>query len=299
MSDLYFGLEAGGTKFVCAVGTGPDDIRERFRIPTTDPAATIGSAIEFFTAAGSRHGNPAAIGIASFGPIELRRARADYGHVRSTPKPGWSGADLVGPFVSAFGVPVGFDTDVNGAALAEWLWGAGRGLNSLIYLTVGTGIGGGAVAGGNLVHGLVHPEMGHVSVPRVVGDPYAGRCPFHGDCLEGMAAGPAIEARWGRTGEDLGEHLDAAVALEAAYLAAGLRQFVYVLAPERIVIGGGVSELPGLLEEVRRCLAEDLAGYGVVSEHFDDDFVTRPALGSDSGIAGAFALAGAALSGQQ
>ncbi len=298
MTDIYFGVEAGGTKFVCAVGTGPGDIRERFRIPTTEPAETIGAAIEFFDGAVSRHGSPAAVGIASFGPVELRRGCADYGHVTSTPKPGWSGVDLVGPFVAAYGVPVGFDTDVNGAALAEWRWGAGRGLDNIIYLTVGTGIGGGAIVGGRLLHGLVHPEMGHVSVPRVVGDEYPGRCPFHGDCLEGMAAGPALEERWGRRGEDLEEFLEPAVELEASYLAAGLRQFVYVMAPERIVVGGGVSELPGLMSEVRRRLVQDLSGYGVFAEHRGDDFVTAPGLGPNSGAAGAFALAADAISAQ-
>lgn len=299
MTDVYFGLEAGGTKFVCAVGSGPDDIRERFRVPTTDPAATIEESIAFFEEAARNHGPPAAVGIASFGPIELRKSHPDYGCVTKTPKPGWSGADLVGPFARAFSVPVGFDTDVNGAALGEWRWGAGRGLHSIIYLTVGTGIGGGAVIDGQMLHGLVHPEMGHVSVPRVPGDDFPGRCPFHGDCLEGMAAGPAVEQRWGRRGEELGELLGPAVELEAAYLAAGLRQFVYVLAPERIIVGGGVSELPGLMPALRERLVEQMAGYGVLEEHLGDDFVTHPGLGSNSGAAGAFALAAAALSAQE
>ncbi len=295
MTDLYFGLEAGGTKFVCAVGTGPDDIRERFRIPTADPATTIGASIRFFEEAALRHGPPASIGIASFGPVELRRDQGAYGSVTKTPKPGWSDADLVGPFERAFSVPVGFDTDVNGAALGEWRWGAGRGLHSVIYLTVGTGIGGGAVIGGRMLHGLVHPEMGHVSVPRVAGDDFPGRCPFHGDCLEGMAAGPAIEQRWGRRGEELGELLAPAVDLEASYLASGLRQYVYVLAPERIIVGGGVSELPGLMPALRERLLEQMAGYGVLEEHLRDDFVSLPGLGPNSGAAGAFALAAAAL----
>jgi fructokinase len=288
---VYGGVEAGGTKFVCVLGTGPDDIRARARIDTTSPGETLAASVAFFREQASVHGVPEAIGVASFGPVELRRDHPAYGLITTTPKPGWTNTDVVGPFSDAFGVPVGFDTDVNGAALGEWTWGAGRGLASIIYLTVGTGIGGGAIVSGQIAHGLVHPEMGHVSVTRQPGDGYPGHCPFHGDCLEGMAAGPAIEERWGRRGEALGELTEGAVELEAAYLASGLRQFVYTLAPERIVIGGGVSEMPGLLERVRSRLLEEMAGYAVQPEHEGADFVVPPGLGSGSGAAGALALA--------
>ena len=216
----------------------------------------------------------------------------------TTPKPGWSGTDLVGPLGDALGVPVGFDTDVTGAALGEGRWGAARGLRSFVYVTVGTGIGGGAVVGGAPVHGLPHPEMGHVSVTRLPGDEFPGICPFHGDCLEGMACGPAMAARWGRPAEELtGADLARAVDIEAHYLAAGLRNIVYVLAPERIVLGGGVAGLPGLFPALRERLAAALAGYPGLAEHGAPGFVVPPGLGGAAGAAGALALAELALTG--
>ena len=289
------GIEAGGTKFVCVIGVSPDRIVRETRFPTRDPGATIADAVAFFRDA-ARDGHPIdALGVASFGPVELRPGHPRYGFVTTTPKPGWSGADLVGPLRGALGVPVGFDTDVNGAALGEGRWGAARGLRSFVYVTVGTGIGGGAVVGGAPVHGLPHPEMGHVSVARLPGDDFPGICPFHGDCLEGMACGPAIAARWGRPAEDLrGDDLRRAVDIEAHYLAAGLRNVIYALAPERIVLGGGVAGLPGLLPALRARLAEALAGYPGLPEHGADGFVVPPGLGGGAGAAGALALAEAA-----
>ena len=196
MTNLYGGIEAGGTKFVCAVGTGPDDVRAEARFPTTTPAETLGQALAFFEAQRRPHGPLAGLGIASFGPVDPDPASATFGFITSTPKPGWAFADVAGPFRKALGVPVGFDTDVNGAALGEWRWGAGQGLDTLIYLTIGTGVGGGALVGGRLVHGLLHPEMGHIRLPRDPAvDPFPGACPFHGDCFEGLAAGPALEKR--------------------------------------------------------------------------------------------------------
>ena len=239
---MFGGIEAGGTKFVCVVGASPDRIVREARFPTRDPAATIDDAIAFFRDAADDGHRVDALGIASFGPVELRSDHPRYGFVTTTPKPGWSGTDLVGPLGDALGVPVGFDTDVTGAALGEGRWGAARGLRSFVYVTVGTGIGGGAVVGGAPVHGLPHPEMGHVSVTRLPGDEFPGICPFHGDCLEGMACGPAMAARWGRPAEELtGADLARAVDVEAHYLAAGLRNIVYVLAPE-----------PGRHDELRR-----------------------------------------------
>ena len=289
------GIEAGGTKFVCVVGTSPERIVREARFPTREPAATIADAIAFFrdAAAGGHHID--ALGVASFGPVELRRDHPRYGFITTTPKPGWSGTDLVGPLRDALAVPVGFDTDVTGAALGEGRWGAARGLRSFVYVTVGTGIGGGAVVGGAPVHGLPHPEMGHVSVTRLEGDDFPGICPFHGDCLEGMACGPAMAARWGRPAEELaGADLERAVEVEAHYLAAGLRNVVYVLAPERIVLGGGVAGLPGLLPALRGRLAAALGGYPGVPDHASDAFVVPPGLGGAAGAAGALALAQAA-----
>lgn len=285
-------VEAGGTKIVCLVGSDPDHIVAQTRIPTGEPTETLTQVIAFFREAVDAGGPLAAIGIASFGPLELRRAHPRYGFITTSPKPGWAGVDMVGPVRSALGVPVGFDTDVNGAALGESRWGAARGLNTFVYLTVGTGIGGGAVAGGRIIHGLGHPEMGHLSVPRQPGDDFPGTCPFHADCLEGMAGGDAIAARWGRPGEQLdGPELRAAGQLEAAYLAAGLRAIVYTLAPQRIVIGGSVTALPGLLPLVRAKLTEGLAGYPGLPEHGTDDFVVPAALGALAGPAGALVLA--------
>ncbi|MGH3752304.1 MAG: ROK family protein [Pseudonocardiaceae bacterium] len=285
-------IEVGGTKVVCLVGSGPDHIVAHTRIPTGTPAETLAQVLAFFQQEQACGGPLAAIGIASFGPLELRRSHPRYGFITTSPKPGWSGIDMVGPIRSVLGVPVGFDTDVNGAALGEGRWGAARDLDTFVYLTVGTGIGAGAVAGGRIIHGLGHPEMGHLSVPRQPGDDFAGNCPFHADCLEGMASGAAIAARWGRPAEQLdGDELRAAVALEAAYLAAGLRNIVYPIAPQRIVIGGGVTGLPGLFPLVRANLSDALAGYPGLPEHAADDFVVPAALGPLAGPAGALVLA--------
>jgi fructokinase len=286
-------VEAGGTKFVCLLGSSPDDIVARTRIPTgDDPTRTLAAVVDFF----AEHPAPAAVGIASFGPVELRPDHPQYGHITSTPKPGWRDVDLVGPIGSALGVPVGFDTDVAGAALGEGRWGAAQGLSTFVYMTVGTGIGAAAVVGGRLAIGLGHAEMGHVSVPRQPGDTYPGGCPYHGDCLEGMAAGGAIAARFGRPAEQLdGADLKQALEWEAGYLAAGLRTIVYTLFPERVVIGGSVPQLPGLFPLVRSTLLRMLAGYGTLPEHEAEDFVSPAGLGGLAGPAGALVLAENAL----
>ncbi|NNF64531.1 MAG: ROK family protein [Acidimicrobiia bacterium] len=284
-------VEAGGTKFVCAVGTGPENIVARTKVATQDPATTIGNVLSFF----AEH-DVTAIGVASFGPLELRRRHELYGYITTTPKPGWSNTEIVGPLEAATRVPIGFDTDVNGAALGEGRWGAARGLSTFVYVTIGTGIGGGAVVNGQVAHGLVHAEMGHLSVRRKPGDDFAGTCPFHGDCFEGMASGPSMAARWGTPAETLtGDALEAAIEIEAHYIAEGLRNIVYAIAPERIIVGGGVSSIDGLLPQVRRKLTESLAGYPGLPDHEKPDFVTPPGLGDGSGIAGAFALAETAL----
>ncbi len=285
-------LEAGGTKFVCMVGTDPNDIAAAGRFPTTTPGATLGKAVAFFR----EHGPVDAIGVASFGPVELRRGHPAYGHITTTPKAGWRDTDVVGPLRDAIGVPVGFDTDVGGAALGEGRWGAAAGVSDFVYLTAGTGVGAGVIAGGRLVHGLVHPELGHVSVPRQPGDDFTGACPYHGDCLEGMASGPSIAARWGRPAERLeGADRERAVELVAGYLAAGIRNVVYALAPRRVVLGGGVAGLPGLVPAVRAALHRELAGYPGLPEHAADDFVVRSRLRGEAGAFGALILAEQAL----
>jgi fructokinase len=293
---MFGGVEAGGTKFVCLIGTGPDDIGETQRIDVTSPTNTLGAALRFFRRAVDSGRRVDAIGIGSFGPIELRRDRPRYGWITTTPKPGWSGTDVVRPFADAFGIPIGFDTDVNAAALAEGRWGAARGLGSFVYLTLGTGVGGGAMVDGKPLHGLVHPEMGHVTVPRYPGDRFDGTCPFHGDCFEGLASGPAIAARFGRRAELLeGGDREAAARLAGFYLAAGVRSIVYALAPERVVIGGGLSQMPGVLAAARAELRGQLKGYPGLPEHHEKEFLVPAHLRGMAGPAGTLILAEQAL----
>ena len=276
-------MEAGGSKFVCAVGTGPDDLRA-VEFPTTTPDETVGRAIQFFLA------QPpiAAIGIASFGPIDPNPQSAAFGYITSTPKPAWRNYGFAGAVRQALGVTLAFDTDVNAAALAESRWGAARGIDHFIYVTVGTGIGGGAMSEGRLIHGRSHPEMGHIRVPRDrLHDPFPGNCPFHGDCLEGLAAGPALEARWGCAPHLLPDS-HAAWDLEAEYLALGILNWTCTLAPERIILGGGVLQRSGLIGKIERRLGALLHGY------MAPPTLVLPALGSRSGVLGAIALAQAA-----
>lgn len=289
---MFGGVEAGGTKFICVTGSSAQRIDSEARFPTRTPEETLAAATTFFSDFVSSGCRLDAVGIASFGPVELRRSNPEYGFIKSTPKPGWSHTDIAGRFHKELSLPVGFDTDVNGAALGEGRAGAARGLSTFVYMTVGTGIGAGAVINGEVAHGLVHAEMGHVVVPRLPGDDYPGGCGFHGDCLEGMASGPALAARWGRPAEELsGGDLRDAVELEAFYLAAGLRNVIYTIAPERIVLGGGVSQMPGLLTRTRARLRETLAGYPGLAEHEASDFVLGAALGGRAGAAGALVLA--------
>jgi fructokinase len=288
---LLGGIEAGGTKFVCAVGTGPDDFRAETRFPTTTPEETIGQAVAFFQEQAQKE-PLAAIGIASFGPVDPNPASPTFGYITTTPKPHWAQTDLAGALGRALGVPVGFDTDVNGAALGEYRWGAAQGLDTFIYLTIGTGLGGGGLVNGRLMHGLIHPEMGHVRLPRHPDDPYPGACPFHGDCLEGMAAGPALQGRWGRRAETL--PLDhPAWEFEAHYLAYGLVNFICTLSPQRIILGGGVMEQAHLFPLVRRKTQELLNGYVQSSEIIEriDRYIVPPGLGNRAGVLGAIALA--------
>jgi fructokinase len=291
MSRLLAGIEAGGTKFVCAVGSGPDDLRGESRVPTTDPTETIARTVELVQQAAA--GEPlAAVGIGSFGPIDPDPASPTHGFVTSTPKPGWRHVDLAGEVSRALGVPCGFDTDVNAAALAEHRWGAARDVDTFVYLTVGTGIGGGAMIEGRLAHGLIHPEMGHLLIPRRQDDRFPGVCPYHRDCLEGLASGPALERRHGQPAETLPED-HPAWELEAHYLALGLANIVCALSPQRILLGGGVMSCRTLFPVIREKLGQVLNGYVEAPEITleNDRFMQPPGLGDRAGVLGAIALA--------
>lgn len=285
----YGGIEAGGTKFVCALGSGPDDLHATTRIATTTPEETLRAVLAFFE---KQPEAPAALGIGSFGPIDPDPASPTYGTITTTPKDGWPHTDLAGSLHRALGVPVGFDTDVNAAALGEHRWGAAQGLDTFLYLTVGTGIGGGGLARGRRLRGLVHPEMGHIAVRRAPGDDFEGRCPFHGACLEGMANGPALEARWGRPAEELPED-HPAWAMEAHYLAEALTTFICVLSPQRLILGGGVMQQRHLFPMIRRGVQKRLNGYVQAPAILEaiDDYIVPPGLGGRAGVLGALALA--------
>lgn len=277
---------------MCAVGTGPGDLRAEVRFPTTTPEETIGQAIRFFRQQQER--KPlAAIGIASFGPVDPNPASPTFGYITTTPKPGWAHTDFAGAIRRALRVPVGFDTDVNVAALGEHRWGAAQGLDTFIYLTIGTGIGGGGLVNGQLLHGLLHPEMGHIRVPHDRdSDPYPGCCPYHGDCLEGLASGPALEGRWGQRAETLSPN-HPAWTLEAHYLALALVNFICVLSPQRIIMGGGIMQQQQLFPLVRREVRELLGGYiqaTMIMEQIDN-YIVPPGLGNRAGVLGAIALA--------
>ncbi len=290
---LFGGIEGGGTKFNCIVGTSPDDIRREERIPTTTPEATLDKAIRFFKQAEADFGRLSALGIACFGPLDPLPASPTFGFILPTTKPHWSNFNVVGKMRSAFDIPIVFDTDVNGAALGESTWGATQGLDTFIYLTIGTGIGGGALVNGKLLHGLIHPEMGHIRIPHDKSlDPFEGICPFHKDCFEGLASGPAIEKRWGQKGETLPpEH--PAWDLEARYIALALANFIVTISPQRIIIGGGVSGQKFLFPMIRDQVKETLNKYvqsSAVGEGIDK-YIVPPALGTRSGVLGAIALA--------
>lgn len=294
---MFGAIEAGGTKFVLGVGTGPDDL-QTLQVPTTSPQASLAAVIAFFR---EHRQNLRAIGIGSFGPVDLRPQSPTFGYITSTPKPGWQNFDIAGIIRREFNLPVGFDTDVDAAALGEERWGAARGLSDFVYLTVGTGIGGGAMVGGRILHGLMHPEMGHLRLPHDwATDPYPGGCPFHGDCLEGLASGPAIHARWGISASELSpDH--PGMRLEARYLALGVANIVMTLSPQRVLIGGGVMQQSKLFDLVRQEFAGLLNGYIRMPELLEglDHFIVPPALGNRAGVLGALVLAEQAYAHQQ
>lgn len=294
MSNLLFGgIEGGGTKFVCAIGTSDGQILTETRFPTTTPQETLSQAVIFFQDQAQTIGPLASIGVACFGPLDPRPGSSTYGHILPTPKPHWTGADVVDSLRTALNVPIGFDTDVNGAALGEWRWGAAQGLDTYIYLTIGTGIGGGAMVNGQLLHGLLHPEMGHIALPhdRDI-DPFEGGCPFHKDCFEGLAAGPAMEKRWGQRAETLPPN-HPAWELEAHYIALAMQSLICTLSPQRIIIGGGVASQPQLMPLIRGktvTLLNDYVQSDVVLKNIDT-YIVLPGLGSRAGVLGAIALA--------
>ncbi len=285
MEKVYGGIEAGGTKFVCVIGTGPDDLRAETVFPTTTPQETIDRVTGFFNGYSGTE-SLSAVGISSFGPLNLDSNSPEYGQITRTPKPGWENTDILRMVKSALGLPVAIDTDVNGAALAEYLWGAGQGIDSLVYITVGTGIGGGGMVNGGLIHGLVHPEMGHIRIPHDrEKDPFEGCCPYHGDCLEGLASGKALELRWGRPAKELPED-HPAWELEAHYLALGIGNIICTLSPGRIIAGGGLMKSPSLPGEYLNGYIDSTAITEVI-----ENYIVTPGLGEYSGVLGAIALA--------
>lgn len=288
---LYGCIEAGGTKFILGIVTDTREVLATLRVPTEAPSITIPAALAFFREGAARYGPYAAFGIASFGPVDVDRRSPTWGHVVDTPKPHWSHIDLAGPFAKAFDCPVGFDTDVNGAALAESLWGAAMGADIATYVTVGTGIGGGAMVEGQPIHGQRHPEMGHFRPARHPRDTrFGGVCAFHRDCLEGLAGGPAIIARWGASLSDLPADHEAHDMI-AYYLAQLVIAQQALLSPRRVIFGGGVMATPGLLQRVRDQAAILAADYFGVAATDYDALVVSPALGDQAGLMGALALA--------
>lgn len=291
-SVVYGGIEAGGTKFICALGSSPDNIIAETQFTTTNPQETLGKCIDFFHKTGKKHPLQA-IGIASFGPLDLDKKSPAYGSIPTTPKPGWGGTNLVKTIREGLDLPVVLDTDVNGAALGEWRWGAAQGLDTFIYLTIGTGIGGGGMVNGRLMHGLAHPEMGHILIPHDhTKDPFPGVCPFHADCFEGLACGPAIAGRWGKAPEQLLPSHEA-WQLEAEYLASGVLNLVLTLSPQKVIMGGGIMKVPELLFSVRHRVAGLLNNYihAPAITNGIDSYIVAPSLGDMAGVLGAIALA--------
>ncbi len=283
---MKFGaLEAGGTKMVCAVGNENGEIFERISIPTETPDVTVPAMIDFF-----KDKDIEALGIGCFGPIDLNRSSDTFGYITTTPKTAWANYDIVGAFSDALGIPVGFDTDVNGSMLGEATWGCAQGLDTAMYITIGTGIGAGIMAGGKLLHGMLHPEAGHVLMARREDDTYEGKCPYHGTCFEGLAAGPAIGERWGRPAQELADR-DDVWDLEAYYLAQALVNYIMTLSPQKIIMGGGVMHMEGLLDRVRSKVTDLLAGYLKTDELNDlENYIVLASLNDDQGIMGALKL---------
>lgn len=289
---LYGGIEAGGTKFVCSVSSGPGHIVEEVRFPTTTPEETLGRTVQFFQPY-VRSGQVKTIGVGCFGPLDLDPQSSTYGYIAATPKPHWSNTDVRGRLRRDLNVDVAFDSDVNAAAVGEFMWGASRGHDPSLYLTIGTGIGGGYIKDGRPLHGLINPEMGHIHIPHNHElDPFIGNCPFHGDCFEGLANGPAIEKRLGMPGATVPEH-DPFWDIEAGYIASALVNYILILSPKKIILGGGVMQREFLFPKIRKCVRDLLNGYvssAALLKHIDA-YIVPPGLGNQSGSMGAIALA--------
>ena len=295
-SQLYGGIEAGGTKFVCVVGSGPDRIMDEVRFPTTTPDETLGRAIQFFQPF-ILSGQINNIGVGCFGPIDLNPKSPTYGFITATPKPNWSNTDVRGTLRRALKVDIAFDMDVNAAALGEIIWGTSKGLDPSLYLTIGTGIGGGYIKDSRPLIGMLGLEMGHIRIPHDRGlDPFNGACPFHSDCFEGLASGPAIEKRL-RLGGALIPEDDPFWEIETEYIASALMNFILTLSPKKIILGGGVMQREFLFPKIRRRVRELLNGYVASKSIMEniDNYIVPPALGNQSGSLGAIALAMRAL----
>ena len=283
----YVCLEAGGTKMVCAIGDEQGNILERFTTPTRDPETTMPVMLDFFRGKGI-----SALGVGCFGPVDLDKKSPTYGHITTTPKLDWRNYPIVQAFAQGLGVKVGFDTDVNAAALGEATYGCTRDVENSIYITVGTGVGVGVIIGGKPYHGMIHPEGGHILLNRREDDPLErGVCPYHALCLEGLASGPAIQKRWGRPGAELAERPEV-WELEAYYLGQAICNYVMMLSPERIIVGGGVSHQEHLMPLVRREVARQMGGYITAKGMADlDNYVVLPSLNDNQGILGCLKLA--------
>ena len=283
---LFGALEAGGTKMVCAIGNENGEILEQKSIPTTTPEETMPAILEYF-----KDKEIASIGIACFGPIDLNKNSETYGYITSTPKIPWRNYNIVGAVKDALKIPVGFDTDVNGSLLGEVTWGCAKGLTDAVYFTIGTGVGAGIMTNGKMLHGMLHPEAGHVKMGPRSGDTYKGKCPYHGTCFEGMAAGPAIEERWGAKAVQLADR-EEGWGLESYYIAQALMGIVLTLSPQKIILGGGVMHQKQLFSMIREKMLKELNGYIQAKELADiDNYIVPASLNDDQGIMGCIKLA--------
>ncbi|WP_193432296.1 ROK family protein [Caenibacillus caldisaponilyticus] len=284
---MYGAVEAGGTKFVCAVGDEKGNITDLIQLKTETPDVTMPAVVDFF-----RKYDLKAIGVGSFGPVDIDPTSATYGYITATPKTAWKNYPILKTLQDGLRVPVAFDTDVNAAAYGEWKRGAAKGLDGCLYITVGTGIGAGAIVGGRVLQGFSHPEMGHIFVRRHPDDRYEGKCPYHKDCLEGLAAGPALEERWGKKGAELADRPEV-WEMEASYLAEALVQYILILTPKKIIMGGGVMKQAQLFPLIRQKVRRLLNGYMPFPYVEDeiDDYIVPPALGDRAGITGALMMA--------
>ena len=283
---LIGAIEAGGTKFVLGLGNEKGEIIQKISIPTESPEITMPKVIEFF-----KGQNIVAMGVGSFGPIDPNPSSKTFGFITTTPKLKWANYNIIGELKKHFNIPIAFDTDVNGAALGEIKWGIAKNLKSAVYITVGTGIGAGAVTNGSMIHGLLHPEMGHINVKRHPKDTFQGKCPFHSDCLEGLAAGPAIEERWGVSGKELPQdHI--AWEIESYYIAQFIVNLILILSPEKIILGGGVMNQKFILPIIRSQVKSLLNNYIDKKEinYEIENYIVSPGLGENAGICGAIAL---------